>query len=58
MKFVVTLFWGFILGQVAFYIGSALDGNPYNFIQASILGVAVSLGVFLFTSMLPKTEEN
>ncbi|UJF14862.1 YjzD family protein [Jeotgalibaca sp. MA1X17-3] len=58
MRFVVTLVWGFILGHVAFYIGSALEGNAYNFVQASILGIVLALAVFVLTGLFPKTEQN
>lgn len=58
MKFLVTLVWGFILGHVAFYIGSALEGNAYHFIQASFLGIAVALAIFVLTSLFPKKEQN
>lgn len=54
MRYVVTLVWGFILGQVAFYIGSALEGNAYNFVQATMLGIAVAVIIFLLTSLFPK----
>ncbi|APZ48884.1 hypothetical protein BW721_03870 [Jeotgalibaca sp. PTS2502] len=58
MKFVVCLFWGFILGQVAFYIGGALETNSYNFVHASVMGIAVAVIVFLLTSAFPKTAES
>lgn len=58
MRFLVTLVWGFILGHVAFYIGSALEGNAYHFVQASILGIAVALTVFVLTGLFPKTKQN
>lgn len=54
MKYIVTLIWGFILGQVAFYIGSALEGNAYNFVGASILGLFVALVVIAITEIFPK----
>ena len=54
MRYLVTLFWGFILGHVAFYIGSALEGNGYDFIHASILGLFAGLIVIALTAMFPK----
>ncbi|AZP05288.1 YjzD family protein [Jeotgalibaca ciconiae] len=57
MKFIVCLIWGFILGHVAFYIGSALEGNSYDFISASIMGIVVAFIVFILTSMFPKKAD-
>lgn len=53
MKQLVTLFWGFILGHVAFYIGSALEGNGYDFLNASILGLFAGLVVIVLTMLFP-----
>ena len=57
MRYLVTLFWGFILGHVAFYIGSALEGNGYNFIHASILGLFAGLIAIGLTAMFPKGKK-
>lgn len=57
MRYLVTLFWGFILGHVAFYIGSALEGNGYNFVYASILGLFTGLVVIGLTAMFPKDKK-
>lgn len=57
MKYITTLVWGFILGQVAFYIGSALGGNGYDFIQASILGIVVAVVVSAIAALLPKNQQ-
>ncbi|MDE1548971.1 YjzD family protein [Jeotgalibaca caeni] len=56
MKYIVNLVWGFILGHVAFYIGSALEGNSYDFIGASILGIFISVIVFLIASLFPDSK--
>ena len=57
MRYLVTLFWGFILGHVAFYIGSALEGNGYDFIHASVLGLFAGLVVIVLTAMFPKNSK-
>ena len=57
MRYLVTLFWGFILGHVAFYIGSALEGNGYDFIHASVLGLFAGLVVIVLTAMFPKGKK-
>lgn len=54
MKYIITLFWAFILGQVAYYLGSQLTSSPYNFTQASILGVVIAITVFVVTPILKK----
>lgn len=39
MRYLVVVFWAFILGNVAAYIGGALNGASYNFAQASIVSL-------------------
>lgn len=52
MKYISTLFWGFILGHVAYYLGSQLTTASYNFIQATLLGLVISLTVFAIAPMI------
>ena len=39
MRYIVTLFWAFILGQVVSYIGSALTHGTYNFVLTTIVSL-------------------
>ncbi|CZQ83402.1 Hypothetical protein Tpal_441 [Trichococcus palustris] len=54
MKYIMTIIWGFILGQVSFYIGSALTGGSYDFTYATITGLFTTLIVILISALLPK----
>lgn len=54
MKYITTLFWGFILGQVAYYLGSQLSSAVYNFRDATILGLVISLTVFVMTPIMTR----
>lgn len=54
MKYIMTILWGFILGQVAFYIGPALSGGSYNFTYATIAGVFIAAIVFLVAALMPE----
>lgn len=57
MKYIATLFWAFILGHVAFYLGSQLTTSTYDFNQASILGIVIALTVFIITPILTKKTD-
>lgn len=57
MKYINTLLWGFILGQVAFYIGSALEGNSYNFVQGSLMGLVLAIVVSVLAALLPSKKD-
>lgn len=57
MKYLITLFWGFILGHVAFYLGSQLTSSIYNFRDATILGVVVALTTFAIKPIITKRRE-
>ncbi|CAM2755502.1 YjzD family protein [Fructilactobacillus fructivorans] len=39
-------FWGFVYGEIIGYIGSALVGAPYNWIQVGVIGAVVALIAF------------
>lgn len=39
MKYIAIIFWGFILGQVSVYLGSALSGGSYDFMIATMTGI-------------------
>lgn len=56
MKYIVTLFWAFILGQVVGYLGSALIGAAYNFQLATILSLIVGVIVILIGTIAPPKE--
>ena len=37
MRYIVTLFWSFVLGQVVGYIGGALTKGAYDFTLTTII---------------------
>ncbi|MGM0124627.1 hypothetical protein IGI37_002021 [Enterococcus sp. AZ194] len=47
MRYIVTLFWAFMLGQVVSYIGSALTHGTYNFVLTTIVSLLTGLFVIL-----------
>ncbi|MGX7349487.1 YjzD family protein [Dolosicoccus paucivorans] len=54
MKYITTLFWGFILGHIVYYLGSSLTSMSYDFYQATYLGITVSVAVFILSYILNK----
>lgn len=57
MKYIVTLFWSFILGHVAYYLGSSLTSVSYDFNSASLLGLIVAIGVVIIANILKNSIE-
>ncbi|MBT2731552.1 MULTISPECIES: YjzD family protein [Carnobacterium] len=53
MKYLVTLFWGFFIGQAVNYIGSSLSGSSYDFVLASGMGLFIGVMVILIAKTLP-----
>ena len=51
MKYLVTLFWTCILGQVVVYLGSALNSGTYDFKAASIISLIVGVVVILIAEV-------
>lgn len=53
MKYIVTLFWAFLISNVTFYLGSALTSTAYNFIHATLFSVIITFAVALIVKLLP-----
>ena len=58
VKYIVTIIWGLILSQVAYYLGSALSQTPYNVQSAVIVGVLVTAAIFIIQHVFMKSKEN
>lgn len=57
MRYIVTLFWAVILGQVIGYIGGALSSSPYDFTMTTIISLVAGLIVILISAVAtPKKE--
>lgn len=52
MKYVVTFFWTFILGEIIGYIGSALEGTSYNATTTSLFAMVIGvIGTVAFSAI-------
>lgn len=59
MRYVVTLFWAFVLGQVVCYIASALTSGAYDFKIATIISLIAGVIVMLIRfGAKPSTSSN
>lgn len=43
MKYLVTLFWAFAIGQVVCYLGGALQSGTYNFELSTFVSLIVGV---------------
>lgn len=55
MKYIITLFWGFCIGQAVNYIGSSLTGGSYDFMTATLIGLVSAILIMLIGQAIPKT---
>ncbi|EOH89487.1 DUF2929 domain-containing protein [Enterococcus villorum] len=57
MRYIVTLFWSFVLGQVVGYIGGALTSGAYDFTLTTIISLVAGVIVILLGALAsPKKE--
>ncbi|KAF1297451.1 DUF2929 domain-containing protein [Enterococcus sp. JM4C] len=57
MRYIVTLIWAFMLGQVVSYIGGALTHGTYNFVLTTVISLIAGLFVILIGMISqPKKE--
>ena len=53
MRYLVTLFWTFVLGQVVGYLGSSLAGATYDFQLTSIISLVTGVVIILVGIIAP-----
>jgi|GEM_PF-213068 len=51
MRYIVTLFWSFVLGQVVGYIGGALTSGGYDFTLTTIISLVAGVVVILLGAL-------
>ncbi|WP_122646739.1 DUF2929 family protein [Enterococcus mediterraneensis] len=56
MRYIVTLFWSFILGQVVGYLGSSLGGGVYDFKLTTMISLFVGVIVILLGTVAPSRK--
>lgn len=57
MRYIVTMFWAFALGQVAGYLGSSLSSQTYDFVQTTIFSLIVGVFIILLGLLTPPAKE-
>ncbi|WP_243385736.1 YjzD family protein [Bacillus kexueae] len=53
MKYVMTLFWAFLLVNMASYVVSSMIGATYEFGTSSVLAVVATVLIFIIGELLP-----
>lgn len=61
MKYVITLFWSFILGHVVYYLGSALANalppGAYDLVPGTILGLAIAVAAIIIANIMKGVDK-
>ena len=58
MRYIVTLFWSLILGQVVGFIGAKLSSTAYSFIPTVLVSIAVGIIIILIDkAMSPSAKQ-
>lgn len=57
LKYFWTFFWTFLLMQMLTYVVSSMVGAAYDFGVGTILGVAVTIVVFVYPLILSNEPE-
>ncbi len=59
MRYIMTMFWAFALGQVVGFLGGALSSQPYDFVLTTIFSLICGvLVIILGTIFTPKKTQN
>lgn len=57
MRYVVTVFWIFVLSLMAEFVLSSMLYVSFDMIRALVLGVGMSFFIILITFLMPKDSE-
>lgn len=57
MRYIVTLFWALILGQVVGFIGAKLTSSGYAFLPTVFVSIAVGLIVVLIDKAMTPIQK-
>ncbi|EFI82926.1 Protein of uncharacterised function (DUF2929) [Listeria grayi] len=57
MRYIVTIFWVFLLSLMAEFVLSSMLSVPFSFSRGLIITVAVSVLVIVLTLVMPKDNE-
>lgn len=57
MRYLVTLFWTFVLGQVVGYLASSLTGATYDFQLTTIISLVTGVVILLIGTIAPAPEK-
>ena len=58
MKYIVTLVWSFILGQVVYYLGSALTSARYDLMGGTLLALTIAISVVLVARVIESVQKD
>ncbi|MRX73475.1 DUF2929 family protein [Bacillus lacus] len=53
MRYFWTLFWAFLLVNMACYVAAAMIGSTYDFVVSSILSVIATVLIIFIGELLP-----
>lgn len=53
MRYIITIFWTFLLTQLLTYVVTAMTNTPYDFKVGVFLGIALCAIIFLIPTVLP-----
>ncbi|MDQ0162426.1 YjzD family protein [Bacillus alveayuensis] len=56
MRFIMTLFWAFLLVNMASYVISSMIGATYEFGTSSVLAVIATVLIFIIAELIPSDE--
>ncbi|MED4940648.1 YjzD family protein [Heyndrickxia coagulans] len=54
MKYIVTIFWVFLLSQMLGYVGSAMSNSEYSMKTMAVMSLVLSVVAFIVHAALPK----
>ncbi|MBM7709929.1 YjzD family protein [Enterococcus lemanii] len=57
MRYIMTIFWAFALGQVVGYLGSSLSGQTYDFALTTIFSLIVGLLIIVLGHVATPKEQ-
>jgi len=53
LRYIMTIFWTFLLAQMLVYVVGSMNGVPFSFSMGLILTAVFSVIVFILSAIIP-----
>lgn len=58
MRFIMSFIWAMLISSAISYVLTSMSGDPFNLAHAAILGVIITLAIYILGEGIIKEDKN